>query len=174
MANIVPERIRTFEVYINGGAEPGIAEGSFPSMEYMTSEIKGAGLAGTVDSVVVGHFGSITASLKWRYTPKNFFELAEPRIHNLDFYADLQALDAGHGQFVTKVLHIYTKCMTKKYDFGSITVGESQEAETEHEIIYLKAEFDGQVKVELDKYNFKYIVNGRDYLAESRRALGKN
>ena len=173
MSNIVPEKIRTLDVYINGNTEPGIAEGSFPSLEYMTSEVKGAGLAGTVDSITVGHFGSITCSLTWRYTPKNYFELLEPRIHTLDLYAALQALDAGRGTFTTKQLHMFMRAQTKKGDFGSLTVGDSMGAETEHEIITLKVEYDGKETFMLDKYNFICRVNGTDYLADTRKALGR-
>ena len=173
MSNIVPEKIRTFDVYINGNREPGIAEGSFPSLEYMTSEVKGAGLAGTVDSITVGHFGSITCTLNWRYTPNNYFELIEPRIHTLDLYAALQALDAGRGVFITKQLHMFLRAQTKKGDFGSMTSNDSMGAETEHEIITIKVEFDGKEKFFLDKYSFVCRVNGTDYLADTSKALGR-
>lgn len=173
MANIIPEKMINFDVYINGSEQSGVADGSFPSIEFMTSEVKGAGLAGTVDSPVLGHFGSITASLKWRVTPKNFYDLAVPGIHTIDFYAGLQSLDAGLGVLKTQSLHIYVKAFTKKYDLGNLVVGDSQEAETEHEIIYMKVYLDGAERVEIDKYNYIYKVNGKDYLAELRRALGR-
>lgn len=173
MSNIIPERIRLFEVYINGAMESGIAEGDFPNMEYMTSEVKGAGIAGAAETIVPGLFASITCTLKWRNTPKNFYVLAEPRVHTIDLYGDINAFDAGLGQTVTQQLHIFMKAQTKHYDIGSMTVGESMEAETEHEIVYIKVEYDGATKVELDKYNYIYKVNGTDYLAESRKALGR-
>lgn len=172
MPNIIPERMRLFEVYINGSRESGIAEGEFPSLEYMTSEVKGTGIAGTTESIVPGLFGSITFTLKWRATPKNFFTLAEPKVHDLDLYADIEVFDAGLGQTKTQSLHAYIKAQTKHFNMGSLTVGESMDGETEHEVTYIKIEHDGATKIELDKYNYIYKVNGTDYLADSRKALG--
>ena len=172
MPNIIPERMRLFEVYINGSRESGIAEGEFPNLEYMTSEVKGTGIAGAAETIVPGLFSSITFTLKWRTTPKNFYSLAEPRVHDLDLYADLEVFDAGLGQTKTQQLHAYIKAQTKHFNIGSLTVGESMDGETEHEVIYIKVEWDGQERIELDKYNYIYKVNGTDYLADSRRALG--
>ena len=174
MANIIPEGIRLFDVYIDGSAEPGIAEGEFPSIEYETNEIKGAGIAGTIEAVVPGLFGSITFTLKWRYPPKNFFELAKPTTHDIDLYADMIAYDGGTGQTVTKQLHAYIKAQTKHYNIGSMTTGESMDGETEHEVIYMKIDFDGKTQIELDKLNYKYVILSTDYLQASRKALGRS
>ena len=173
MSNIIPERMRLFQIYVDGSMEPGIAEGEFPNMEYMTSEVKGAGIAGAAETIVPGLFASTTCTIKWRTTPKNFYILAEPRVHDLDMYADIEVFDAGLGQTKTQQLHIYMKAQTKHYNLGSLVVGESQEAETEHEVIYIKVDYDNVNKIELDKYNYIYKVNGVDYLADSRRALGR-
>lgn len=173
MSNIVPEKIQNFSVYINGSDEVGIAEGNFPNIEAMTSEVKGAGIAGVADTIVLGHFNSITCSLKWRVTPSNFYELSEHRFHNLDLYAGLQYVDAGQGILRTVPLHIFFRAETKSSNIGNMTVGESMESETEHEIVYMKIYLDGAEKVEIDKFNYIYKVNGYDYLSDLRRALGK-
>ena len=173
MANIIPERMRLFDVYIDGSMESGIAEGELPNLEYMTSEVKGAGIAGTAETIVPGLFGSITFTLKWRTLPKNYFNLAKPTVHNLDMYCDMEVFDAGTGTVKSQQLHVYVKAQTKHYNLGSLTVGESMDAETEHEVTYIKISFDGKEVVELDKYNYIYKVNGVDYLQESRKALGR-
>lgn len=67
---------------------------------------------------------------------------------------------------------MYIKGFTKKLDPGKLTVMESQEASTEHEVYYLKAYFSGIEVLEIDKYNFIYKVNGTDYLEDVRNALG--
>ena len=55
MPNIVPEKLNDFRVYGDGNALLGIAEGNFPNIEFMTSEVKGAGIAGVLESPALGH-----------------------------------------------------------------------------------------------------------------------
>lgn len=173
MANIVPEKTQNFAVYIDGSDSAGVADGTFPNVEFMTSEVKGAGLAGAVDSPGVGQLQSLTCELNWRTRPRNFIALAEPRAHNLDFYADDLSYDAGRGEYVHTQVHIFMKAVTKSYDIGKLAVDESAESKTEHEIYYFKLEVDRKEVIVVDKYNYIYRVNGVDYLAETRRALGK-
>ena len=173
MPNLIPEKFINFAVYIDGSDESGIADGTLPSLEAMTSEVKGAGIAGVVDSIVLGHFSSTTLTLKWRATPGNFYVLANQIAHDLDIYGAIQEYDAGGGIIQTKPLHIFAKATTKKNALGNLVVGDSQESETEHEIYFIKIEYDHQERIMLDKFNYIYRVNGTDYLAEVRRALGK-
>ena len=84
MANIVPEGMINFKVYREGGDMLGIAEGTIPNLEAMTHEVKGAGLAGTIDSPVLGHYNSITLSLTWRSITGDISVLNRPETHNID------------------------------------------------------------------------------------------
>lgn len=172
MPNIIPEKINNFRVYANGDVLLGIAEGNFPNLEFLTSEIKGAGIAGSLDSPALGQFGSITVSLTWRTTTAEFTTLAEPHAHELDLYAERLDWNAGSGSYESHRIHIYMKALTKSLNMGNLVVVDTQGAESTHEIYYLKYDVDGQDQIEIDKYNFIYRVNGVDYLADTRRALG--
>lgn len=172
MPNIVPEKGINFRVYQEGADCLGVAEGNFPNLEAMTSEVKGAGIAGTVDSIVLGHFNSITATLKWRNTTDHFAKLAAHRTFDLDLYAAHQDYDAGLGVYVTRQIHVYLKGTPKHSNIGDLVVGDGTNTETELEVSYLKLEIDGKERVELDKYNYIYKVDGVDYLAGVRSALG--
>ena len=52
----------------------------------MTSEVQGAGIAGTIDTPVLGHFGSLTLNLTWRSVTREIFKLAQQQAHDLDLY----------------------------------------------------------------------------------------
>lgn len=172
MSNIVPEKSNNFAVYINGSLQSGIAEGNFPNIEFMTSEVKGAGLAGVVESPGLGQIQSFTVELTWRTTPKNYTELFMPQSHTLDLYNEDLSFDAGLGVYRSTSVHVFLKAVTKGYDLGKLAVNESKEAKTTHECYYLKMELDGVEVLEIDKYNYIYKVRGVDYLRESREALG--
>ena len=73
--SLIPEKSINFSVYLEGRDLLGMAEGTIPALEAMTSEVKGAGIAGTVDSIVLGHFNSTTLNLKWRTVTDDFLKL---------------------------------------------------------------------------------------------------
>lgn len=173
MSNVIPEKSINFSVYLNGEDMLGVAEGTIPALEAMTSEVKGAGVAGTVESIVLGHFNSTTFSLTWRTVTNNFMKLYDHTTNDLELFAALQRYDAGLGEYKTEQLHVYMKAITKSSTPGNLVVGDNMDTQTEFEVVYMKIELDGKERVELDKFNYIYKVDGIDRLAEVRIALGK-
>lgn len=173
MANVIPEKRLNFSVYLDGDDMLGIAEGTMPTLEFMTSEIKGAGIAGVIDSPGFGQLNSVTFELTWRTVTDRFMALATPIAHEFDMYGADLSYDSGQGQYVTRSVHIFMKALTKKCDMGKLVVADSVEAQTEHEVYYMKLDIDGHEYLEMDKLAYIYKVDGHDYLADVRRALGK-
>jgi len=173
MANIVPEKNINFSVYLDGEDLLGVAEATIPNLESMTETVKGAGIAGEFDSIVLGHFGSLTLSLNWRNVTDHAIKVLAPKAHNLDLYGALQDYDAGSGTYVVRQIHLYVKAVPKGLDLGKLSVGEEGDTASEFEVHYLLVERDGTKRIELDKFNYIFIVDGTDYLAEVRKALGK-
>ncbi len=174
MANIVPEKNINFSVYLEGGDLLGVAEVTLPPFEAMTETVKGAGIAGELDSVVLGHFGSMVVTLNWRNVTDSAIKLLAPRAHNLDLYGALQDYDAGRGEYVVRQIHVFCKAVPKNLDPGKFSVGEMADGSTELEVNYLLLARDGVPRVEMDKFNYIFKVDGTDYLAEVRKALGKS
>ena len=174
MSNIIPEKSINFKVYLEGRDLLGIAEGTIPNLEAMTSEVKGAGIAGVMDSPVLGHFNSTTLSLTWRTVTSDFIKLTAHRTHNLDLYSSLQQYDAGLGIYKTVQLHVYLKAIPKTGTTGNLAVGDVQGTQMELEIPYMKIELDGKERIELDKLNYIFKVDGVDYLAQVRSDLAMN
>lgn len=172
MANVIPTEGINFKVYLEGSDLLGIAEGNFPTGDLMTSEVKGAGIAGSMDMPVLGHMQSVTCSLTWRTLTKSVMKIITPEAHALDMYAIDQSFDAGTGKIKKTNIHIFMKAMTKNYDFGKLVVGETRDTTTEHEIYYMKVFIDNAEVFEMDKFNYIYKINGVDYLQDTRRGLG--
>lgn len=172
MASTMPLLENNFRVYIDGDYQGGIAEGEFPTLEFMTSEIKGSGLAGTINMPAPGHFGSIPITLTWRTLADNYMVLGENRGHELDMYSEHLDWDSGASDYVSRQVHIYVKALTTKMDLGKMVVGESADVTSEHEAFYVKVEIDKKEMLEIDKTNYIYKVQGVDYLTDTRRALG--
>ena len=156
MANIVPEKSINFKVFLEGGELLGLAEGTIPVLEAMTSEVKGA----------------TTFSLTWRTITTSFLKLFEHKTHEIELYGALQYYEAGLGEYLTHQVYVFLKADTKSSTPGNLVVGDNQDTQTEFEVRYMKVELDGKEWVEMDKLNMIYKVDGVDYNAAVRAALG--
>ena len=171
--SLIPEKSINFSVYLEGRDLLGMAEGTIPALEAMTSEVKGAGVAGTVDSIVLGHFNSTTLNLKWRTVTDDFFKLYRHITNTIELHASLQRYESALGVYLTEPLYVYLKATTKSSTPGNLVSGDNMDTEMEFEITYMKIYLAGKERVELDKYNYIYRVDGIDYLATVRADLGK-
>lgn len=172
--NQVPEKLINFRVYEDGKDLLGVADAQLPSIEAMSDTVKGAGIAGEVDSPVLGHFGSMTLTLNWRTVTRPTVHLAQQRTHNLDLRGAIQVYNSGTGEYKVSPLKVTTRCIPKKTDLGKLDVGASSDASNEFEVTYIKVSLDGKVVIEIDKYNYICVINGTDYLKQVREALGLN
>lgn len=172
MANQVPEKLINFRVYLEGDDLLGVADATLPSLEAMTDTVKGAGLAGEVESPVLGHFKSMTVGLKWRTVNKNAGKLSAQKAHQIDLRGAVQVYDSGEGAYKVVPIKAVVKGIAKKSSLGKMEVGAMQDTETELEVLYLKVTIDGEEAIELDKFAFICKIYGEDYLADVRAALG--
>lgn len=173
MSNVIPEKGINFSVYLNGEDLLGVAEGTLPALESMTSEVKGAGVAGVIESPVIGHFNSTNFSLTWRTVTDNFLKLFDHSTNDLELFSALQQYDAGLGEYKVVQLRVYMKAITKTRTPGNLVVGDNMDTQMEFEVVYMKVYLDDKERVELDKYDYIYKVDDVDQLDEVARALGK-
>jgi len=167
-----PEMNITYEVYHDGYRFIGTAEAALPSLTAMTQEVSGGGIAGQVDSPVLGHFQAMGMTLTWRTVTEEIRRILEPRYHHIELWAAIQALDPGTGQFKVTQQKVITKSAPKAYTLGNLQIGQLQGTTMEFEVNYCKMVYDNNEMFELDKYNFIYRINGVDQLADVKRAVG--
>ncbi len=172
MANIVPEKGINFKVYLEGHELLGLAEGTIPQLEAMTSEVKGAGISGAIESIVLGHFNSTTLSLTWRSVTDAFMKLAAHKTHEIELYSSIQMYDAGLGEYGSIPLYVFLKADTKNFQPGNLVVGDNMDTQCEFEVRYMKVYLNNKERIEMDKENMIYKVDGVDYTAKVRADLG--
>lgn len=170
--NQVPEKLINFRVYEDGVDLLGIADVELPSIDVMTETIKGAGIAGEIESPVLGHFGNMTCKVNWRTVVKPTIHLAAPKAHNLDFRGATQIYNAGTGEYNVHPIKVTVRGIPKKTELGKFEVGATGDASNEFEVIYLKVTVNGEEIMEIDKFNYICKINGVDYLKQVRQALG--
>ena len=172
--NVVRGALQNYEVYWeNEGSERllGTASVDLPELEYLSSDLKGAGLLGEVALPIVGHFSSQSCTLHWRTIHGDLTKILAPITHHLTLRGAIQNYDAATGLMKVSAVKIVIYGVPKKSALGKFEPGEQTDSESEFEIVYLKIECDGEELVELDKMNAVFRVNGADYISDTREAL---
>lgn len=172
MINPVPERLINYRVYLAGNTLAGIATADLPDIEAMTDTVSGAGIAGEVDSPILGHFASMALTLTFRTLTKDAVKLNAQKSHAIELRGSQQIYDSGTGEYKTEAVRISVRGITKRAGLGSFEVGSTTDSELEFELTYMKIFIDNEETLEIDKYNYKYVVDGVDYLAGVREDLG--
>ena len=160
-----------FAVYEGKKELMGIAKATLPDLSAITQSISGAGIAGNVDAVAVGHFDAMTLGLEFRATTAGIYKLAEPRKHTLELRIAQQKEDVALDS--TGIKHIFV-VIPKSTKMGSVAPASPTDGSGEYAVRYWKTTVDGNVVQEIDCINGKCIINGKDYLKSARKALGKN
>ena len=168
----VQEKMINFRVYHDGKDFIGTSDVTLPKLEPLTQTVKGAGIAGEMESPVLGHYKSMEVELDWRTLGKNQIILSRQRGITLDLRGAVQTYDTGSGEYVTSAVKIVVRGVPKGFDPGKMAMGETMDTKTTLECDYIKMTIDGEEQIELDKYNYICKIGGVDYLEDVREALG--
>lgn len=169
----IDETVIGFAVYEDSTEYVGISEVTLPEISNLTEEISGAGIGGKIESVILGAIEAMTLTLNFRTVTQNAVTLHEPRRHNIDLRAAQQQQDTVAGTTeVVQVKHVLV-VTPKKLNPGKVATASAADVSGEYAVVYYATYIDGQKKLEIDPLNYIYYVNGKDYLEDVRKALGK-
>jgi len=171
--NLIPDKLANFKVYLEGKTDLlGMADLTLPNIEHLTETIKGAGLLGEFETLTLGHTKSMKTTLTWRTVTNDQMTLSSLISHKLDIRGAFQEFDRTKGQMVTRSVKVLIQGNVPGNDLGKLEVGATSGGSTTLEVLYIKVDIDGKNKLEIDKLNFIYSVNGVDQLKDMRKALG--
>ena len=166
------QAIDNFEVYEDSTNFLGIASVDLPNLAFLTTTMNGSGIGGNIEAVMVGQMEAMTCTINWRNLTNESASLSTPKRHDIDLRAALQVEDpvARNIQFraVKHVLVVIPKSVTGG-KVAPATVGDSG---SEYAVRYWAFYIDGKKQWELDPFNHVCWVDGVDYTADIRRALG--
>lgn len=167
------EVVVNYAIYEDAVEYLGTTEVSLPDLEYMTQEIQGAGIAGTIEEVILGHLAAMTTTFSFRTITEAAVKLMEPRVHKIDLRVAQQGLDTRTSQTEVKPVKHILKVKPKKTALGKLAVASAADVSGEYATSYYALYIDGAKVTEIDPLNFICIINGTDYLKQVRKALGK-
>ena len=169
----VDETVIGFAVYEDATEYSGMSEVTLPEISNLTEEISGAGMGGKVEAVILGAIEAMTTTLNFRTVTKNAIKLHEPREHKIDLRVAQQNKNTTKGVTeVGRVKHLLT-LTPKKLNPGKVATASAAEVSGEYATTYFATYIDGKKMLEIDPLNYIYFVNGKDWLADVRKALGK-
>lgn len=151
----------------------GMTEATLPDLEYMSETISGAGIGGEVEEIILGHLSAMTTSLNFRNITAAAVKLSEPRVHKIDLRVAQQQTDSSTGETgIVAVKHIL-KLKPKKTGLGKVAAATAADVSGDYATSYYAMYLAGTKVTEIDPLNFICLINGKDYLADVRKALGK-
>jgi P2 family phage contractile tail tube protein len=136
----------------------------------MTETVSGAGILGEYEEVIIGMFGSMEQEIPFRVLDDDIFTLMNPtKVLDLTLRASQQFTEKSSGAIDHKGIRIVVRGKQKNFKPGKMQNGSQMDASVTIEVVYIMIEIGGIQKIELDKLNFVYKVNGVDLLEKVRK-----
>ena len=157
--NGIPSKINMFNVYKDGNTLAGLSgEVTLPDFEAISETISGT----------IGHFGSQEIEIPFRNITNDTFTLMNPGDEvNLTLRGSIQVNTNGGGvDYVGMRVIFRGKC--KSFTGGTVKQGAAMASAIKLELTYIRIDLNGEAKVELDKLNSVYKLNGVDILEKAR------
>lgn len=167
----LPDKISNFNVYDGKTKLIGVsAEVTLPSFEPLTDTLNVAGMAGEIESEVVGSFGSMKLEIPFENVSDDFFAFAASS-NPVILRGSMEILDTQSQAKHNIPLTITVKGRTLTIDPGVLKKGGKGQAKIAKEVTYIKYAINGTTYVELDKMNSIYIMGGVDLYEQIRSQI---
>jgi phage tail tube protein FII len=168
----IPAVVTGFNVYRAGDKLVGVSgEVTLPDVEYATATLSGAGIGGEIDVPVKGQFPAMTMEIPFAVLYDDSFSIMQLNGEQLTLRGNIEEFDSSTGALVDKAMRIIVGGLPKGIKLGKMGQGSAMDGSNGLEITYLKIEIGGAEKLEVDKLNYVFRVNGQDMLATARNNM---
>ncbi len=173
LGNVIPELVNAFNVYLKGNKLVGVSgEVELPELEAMTETIELAGSLGELETPATGHFSSAKMKIPFAVLHEDLFSLIDTtKPVEITLRGSMQCQDPKTGATDYYPIKIVVRGKATTTTLGVLSKGKKGEPEIELEISYIKVVINNITGLELDKLNFKYVLNGEDMLAKIRKQI---
>lgn len=166
----IPTIINAFNVYQDGSLLVGITgEVALPDIEMKTTTINGSGILGDFEESVIGQFNSLKIEIPFRTLSDGVFSVLSPlKAINLTLRGSIQGIDTATSCPTKKNIRIVVRGKSTSFKPGTLKNGDQMGCSTTLELTYYMIEVDGVKKLEIDKLNSIFVLNGEDMLKDIR------
>lgn len=165
----IPDKLTLFNVYKGGSKLIGLGEEvTLPDVEMGTEALSGAGILGEIDSPSKVNIGAMEQELSFRMLDEDIFSIMDVGDGvDLTLRGGMQRM-SGAGGIEEVGIRVIERGLFKGMTTGSLKQGSPMSAAVKLELIYILIEIDGEEKLEIDKLNCVYKINGKDILKKAR------
>ncbi len=161
------------EIYEDSVNLLGVAKVKLPDIAFPTVDISGAGMMGNMEVPLYGMVDAMSTTITWLTPHQDAVKLMSPKKHQLDMrvveeYWGVE--EAEVGTWADKYVMIVRP---KNLSVGDVAPMAAANTSGEYAVYYYAAYRDGKQLWEIDKRNMKCVIDGVDYMADVRKALGK-
>lgn len=170
-ANVIPEVVNHFNIYNDNDKSSKLVgrsgEVTLPDLDAITETIEGGGVLGEIEDPVTGQFSSIKMTIPFTNLYVPFSKLMNTtKAVQLSLRGSMQCLKPDTVETGYYPIKIVVKGKATSTKLGKLVNGKKMEPEIELELFYIKVTIENTTVIELDKLNFKYVLNGTDMLAD--------
>lgn len=151
----------------------GTVDVTLPTITFKKVSATGTGIAGEAEFPVVGHVDPMTCQLNFRNTTAAAARLMTPGCKDIELRGAREDLDTESGKTIYVPVKYVMRVEALEHNLGKLapqSTSDGSGAFTVHKFIGFE---DGKKIFDIDPLNYKYEVDGVDYLAPARTALGK-
>lgn len=162
-------KVNLYNVYTAGNKLIGVDEEvSLPDFEPLTDTTAGPGISGSIEEPIIGLFGSSEVQVPFDTMHDGLFEPVTPgEAVDITLRASTQIKDTN-GNTSFEGIRIVLRGLFKGLISGSMKQGTGTKSSVKFEVTYALYEVNGKSRLEIDKFNQVYRVNGIDYLEKAR------
>lgn len=172
IGNMIPELVNAYNVYLAGKLLGVSGECELPELKALTETIEAAGVLGEIEAPATGHFGSTKVKIPFAILHEDVFALMDTtKALELTLRGSEQFQDRKTGNTEDIPVKIVIRGKATTNTLGTLAKGKKGEPEIEIEAFYIKVVVNNTTVLELDKLNFKYLVNGKDLMAKIRKNI---
>ena len=173
MANATfPDKTINYNVYDDGERLLGTATIELPEIAFVADTLSGAGIAGEVETPVLGHLQAMQVTLNWNTIEESTIAMLANTARTLTLRSAQQKLDSAQGVLVSVPVKITLKTLPKSVSLGTFEMGAKTDSTSVLEVTYIKIDVDNTTTLEIDKLNYICSIHGEDLLAEVRSNMG--
>jgi Phage tail tube protein FII len=170
--NVLPERIAGYRAYKDGNVLLGVVDVELPKISLQSETIKGAGILGEMETPTIGYTKALKLKINFRTTNLPMLGLLECVGHSLEFRSAVQKYDSAAGSRSYDKVRIVVRGFPSEGELEKLESNGANASSIELNLVYLKYIINDTTALEIDKINYKYVVNANDTLSEVRDALG--
>lgn len=168
-----PESNIMFELYEDNVNFCGLTQATLPNIAFIVQQIQGAGISGNVDVPILGMMEAMELALNFRSATDAAMSLAAPSVHHLDLRVAAQYWDDVAATYGVEADKFVLLARPKAMNPGNVQPATPADTANTFAVSYYAGYKDGNKIWEIDQVNYICMINGVDYLADVRKALGK-